>query len=184
MSDVEHLSCVCYVCLLWRNVYLVLSSIFLIGSFIFLELSCISCLYILEINSLSVASFAIIFSHSEGCLFTLLIVSFVVQQVLILRPCVIQEFIKKHCIQNTLCFPFNSRTFSSVVQSCPTPCDPMNRSMPGLPVHHHQLPEFTQTHAHRVSDTIQPSHPLSSPSPPAPDPSQHQYSAIKKNEIR
>ena len=52
-------------------------------------------------------------------------------------------------------------------------CDPMNRSMPGLPVHHH-LPEFTQTHVHRVGDTIQPSHPLSSPSPPAPNPSQHQ----------
>ena len=49
----------------------------------------------------------------------------------------------------------------------------MNRSTPGLPVHHH-LPEFTQTHVHRVSDTIQPSHPLSSPSPPAPNPSQHQ----------
>ena len=57
---------------------------FLIGSFIFLELSCRSCLYIFEINSLSVASFAIIFSHSEGCLFTLLIVSFVVQKLLIL----------------------------------------------------------------------------------------------------
>ena len=52
-------------------------------------------------------------------------------------------------------------------------CDPMNRSTPGLPVHH-QLPQFTQTHAHRVSDAIQPSHPLSSPSPPAPNPSQHQ----------
>ena len=52
-------------------------------------------------------------------------------------------------------------------------CDPMNRSMPGLPVHH-QLPEFTQTHVHRVSDAIQLSHPLSSPSPPAPNPSQHQ----------
>ena len=52
-------------------------------------------------------------------------------------------------------------------------CDPMNRSTPGLPVHH-QLPEFTQTHVHRVSDAIQPSHPLSSPSPPAPNPSQHQ----------
>ena len=52
-------------------------------------------------------------------------------------------------------------------------CDPINRSMPGLPVHH-QLPEFTQTHAHRVSVAIQPSHPLSSPSPPAPNPSQHQ----------
>ena len=57
--------------------------------------------------------------------------------------------------------------FSSVGQSCPTLCNPMNRSTPGLPVHH-QLPEFTQTHIHRVSDAIQPSHPLSSPSPPAP----------------
>ena len=63
--------------------------------------------------------------------------------------------------------------FSSVAQSCPTLSDPMNRSMPGLPVPH-QLPEFTQTHVHRVGDAIQPSHPLSSPSPPAPNPSQHQ----------
>ena len=63
--------------------------------------------------------------------------------------------------------------FSSVAQSCPTLCDPTNRSTPGLPVHH-QLPEFTQTHIHQVSDAIQPSHPLSSPSPPAPNPSQHQ----------
>ena len=63
--------------------------------------------------------------------------------------------------------------FSSVAQSCPTLCDPMNRSMPGLPVHHH-LPEFTHTHVHRVGNAIQPSHPLSSPSPPAPNPSQHQ----------
>ena len=63
--------------------------------------------------------------------------------------------------------------FSSVTQSCPTLCDPMNLSTPGLPVHHH-LPEFTQTHIHRVRDAIQPSHPLSSPSPPAPNPSQHQ----------
>ena len=60
----------------------------------------------------------------------------------------------------------------SVTQSCPTLCDPINRSMPGLPVHH-QLLEFTQTQVHRVSDAIQPSHPLSSPSPPAPNPSQH-----------
>ena len=67
----------------------------------------------------------------------------------------------------------NTIQFSSVIQSCPTLCDPMNRSTPGLPVHHH-LPEFTQTHVRRVSDAIQPSHPLSSPSPPAPDPSQHQ----------
>ena len=61
---------------------------------------------------------------------------------------------------------------SSVAQSCPTLCNPMNRSTPGLPVHH-QLPEFTQTHVHGVRDAIQPSHPLSSPSPPAPNPSQH-----------
>ena len=54
--------------------------------------------------------------------------------------------------------------FSSVAQSCPTLCDPMNCSKPGLPVHH-QLPESTQTHVHRVGDAIQPSHPLSSPSP-------------------
>ena len=62
---------------------------------------------------------------------------------------------------------------SSIAQLCTTLCDPMNRSTPGLPVHH-QLTEFTQTHVHRVSDAIQPSHPLSSPSPPAPNSSQHQ----------
>ena len=61
----------------------------------------------------------------------------------------------------------------SVAQSCPTLWDPMNHSTPGLPVHH-QLLEFTQTHVHRVSDAFQPSHPLSSPSPLAPNPSQHQ----------
>ena len=63
----------------------------------------------------------------------------------------------------------NSVQFSSVAQSCPTLCDAMNHSTPGLPVHHH-LPEFTQTHVHRVGDAIQPSHPLSSPYPPAPNP--------------
>ena len=63
--------------------------------------------------------------------------------------------------------------FSSVAQSCPTLCNLMNCRTPGLPVHH-QLPEFTQTQVHRVGDAIQPSHPLSSPSPPAPNPSQHQ----------
>ena len=63
--------------------------------------------------------------------------------------------------------------FSSVVQSCSTLCDPMNHSTPGLPVHH-QLLEFTQTHVHQVSDAIQPSHPLCSPSPPALNLSQHQ----------
>ena len=63
--------------------------------------------------------------------------------------------------------------FSSVAQSCPTLCKPMTCSTPGLPVHH-QLPEFTQTCVHRVSDAIQSSHPLSSPFPPSPNPSQHQ----------
>ena len=70
-------------------------------------------------------------------------------------------------------FNLCSVQFSSVSQSCPTLCDPMNRSTPGLPVHH-QLPEFTQTHVHRVSDATQPSHPLLSPSPPALNLSQHQ----------
>ena len=68
---------------------------------------------------------------------------------------------------------FSSVQISSVAQLCSTLCDPMNRSTPGLLVHY-QLPGFTKTHAHRVSDAIQPSHPLSSPSPPAPNPSQHQ----------
>ena len=63
--------------------------------------------------------------------------------------------------------------FSSVAQSCPTLWDPMNRSTPGLPVHH-QLPEFTQTPVHRVGDAIQPPHPLLSLSPPVPNSSQHQ----------
>ena len=74
--------------------------------------------------------------------------------------------------------------FSSVAQSCPTLCDPMNHHTPGLPVHH-QLPEFTQNHVHRVSDAIQPSHPLSSPSP-APNPSQNQNLfqwVISSNEV-
>ena len=62
--------------------------------------------------------------------------------------------------------------FSSVAQSCPTLCDPMDCSTPGLPVHH-QLPELTQTHVHGVGDVIQPSHPLSSPSPPTFNLSQH-----------
>ena len=72
---------------------------------------------------------------------------------------------KSHYLEGR-CFGGKIFQFSSVVQSCPILCDPMSHSMPVLPVHH-QLPEFTQTHIHRVSDAIQQSHPLSSPSPPA-----------------
>ena len=78
-----------------------------------------------------------------------------------------------HPITYVCLFHMSSVQFSSVTQSCPTLCDPMNHSMPGLPVHHH-LQEFTQTHVHRVRDAIQPSHPGSSSSPPAPNPFQHQ----------
>ena len=79
-------------------------------------------------------------------------------------------------IRCSTCFKFlpnNLFQFSSVAQSCPTLCNPMNHSTPGFPVHH-QLPESTQTHVHWVGDTIQPSHPLPSPSPPALKLSQHQ----------
>ena len=76
-------------------------------------------------------------------------------------------------VGKALTFLFFFFQFSSVTQSCLTLGDPMNRSMPGLPVQH-KLLQFTQTHAHQVGDAIQPSHPLSSPSPPAPNPSQHQ----------
>ena len=75
--------------------------------------------------------------------------------------------------QNNVFPKISSVQFSSVAQSCPTLGDPVNHSVPGLPVHH-QLPEFTQTHAHQGGDAIQPSHPLSYPSSPAPNPSQHQ----------
>ena len=76
----------------------------------------------------------------------------------------------------------SSVQFTSVAQSCPTICDPMNHSTPGLPVHH-QLPEFTQTRVHRVSDAIQLSHPLSSPSPPAPNPSQYQTESFPMSQL-
>ena len=81
--------------------------------------------------------------------------------------------ITKCSTSRKLCSRTNSVQFSSVAQSCPTLCDPMNCSTPGLPVHHHLL-EFTQTHVHWVRDAIQPTHPWLSPSPTAPNPSQHQ----------
>ena len=80
------------------------------------------------------------------------------------------EVLQCNCIKLTAIYTIQ---FSSVTQSCPTLCDPTNRSTPGLPVHH-QLPGSIQTHVHRVGDDIQPSHPLLSPSPSAPNPSQHQ----------
>ena len=83
-----------------------------------------------------------------------------------------KDMIKAQC-QSVLFVIHLSVQFSSVAQSCPALCDPMNHSTPSFPVHH-QFLEFTQTHAHRVGVAIQPSHPLSSPSPPAPNPSQHQ----------
>ena len=133
------------------------SAHFWLGFFVFLVLSYMSCLYILEIKLLSIVSFASIFSHSEGCLFILLILSYAVQKVLKLYQVPLTYL---------FLFPLLSVQFSSVAQSCLTLCDPMYRSMPGFPVHH-QLPESTKTHVHCVSDAIQPSHPLSSPSPPA-----------------
>ena len=76
-------------------------------------------------------------------------------------------------LKHSLVIGYSSVQFSSVVRSCPTLCDPMNLSTPGLTVHD-QLPEFPQTNVHRVDDAIQSSHPLLSSSPPAPNPSQHQ----------
>ena len=81
--------------------------------------------------------------------------------------------VSKAIICKIFSFQFSSLQFNSVTQSCPTLCDPVNRRTPGLPVPH-QLPELSQTHVHWVGDAIQPSHPLSSLSPPAPNPSQHQ----------
>ena len=85
------------------------------------------------------------------------------------------KYFVHHCFDKVVFAMYKVHQFSSVqsLNLCPTFCNPMNRSTPGLPVRH-QLLEFTQIHIHRVSDAIQPSHPLSPPSPPAPNPSQHQ----------
>ena len=85
----------------------------------------------------------------------------------------LQCCVRVYCSAKWISYMYTSVQFSSVAQSCLTLCNPMNHSTPGLPVHH-QLPEFTQTRVHRVGDAIQPSHPLSYPSPLAPNPSQHQ----------
>ena len=135
-------------------------------------LSCMSSLYTLDINTLVDVSFINTFSHSVGCPFILLIWCTKKKAASLLYILALNAQLKPNH-EETACLRVKSLQFSSVAQSCPTPCDPMNLSTPGLPVHH-QLPEFTQTHVHRVSDAIQPSHPLSSPSPPAPNPSQHQ----------
>ena len=99
------------------------------------------------------------------CLMVFLFLSFLREEPLMLIPFILFSYLAV--------LVFRSDQIRSVTQSCPTLCDPMNRSTLGLPVHH-QLLEFTQTNVHQVSDAIQPSHPLSSPSPLAPNPSQHQ----------
>ena len=114
----------------------------------------------------------IIFLYFCFCVCILVLVSCVFSLLLLVIRARGLSIISVFFIQRTnfwLHWVFSSVQFSSVAQSCPTLCNPMNHSRPGLPVHH-QLTEFTQTHVHRVSDTIQPSHPLSSPSPPAPNP--------------
>ena len=88
------------------------------------------------------------------------------------------------CHENLRLLIFDSKIqFSSVAQSCPTLCDSVDCSTPGLPVHH-QLPELAQTHVHRVSEAIQPSHPLSSPSPPTFNLSQHQFFFSNESALR
>ena len=96
----------------------------------------------------------------------------IAQEILFPQP-LFHSFIAFFLFTKIIYICFSSVQFTSVTQSCLTLCDPMNCSMPGLPVHH-QLPEFTQTHVHWVGDAIQPSHLLSSPSPPAFNLSQHQ----------
>ena len=122
-------------------------------------------IYLCKMIQVSFVYFSVLFILPQSCLLFLLFMSVYVSQ----RSCSGNLFLTAH----RSLFKRGSVQFSSVPQSCLTLCDSMNRSTPGLPVHH-QLPELTQTHVHRVGDAIQPFHPLSSPSPPAPNPSQHQ----------
>ena len=137
------------------------------------------CLFVLVKVLLKCNSQTIFFAHLNYTIQLFLIknattttVSFRTFSSLLKKPCTLSyySFLFSSFPSN---LQFSSVQFSSVSQSCLTLCDPMNHSMPGL-ANHHQLPEFTQTHVHRVGDAIQPSHPLSSPSPPAPNLSQHQ----------
>ena len=121
-------------------------------------------------SAFSLSSFTFIKRlFSSSSLSAIRVVSSAYLRLLIFLPEILIPGYESSC----LAFHMIYSQFSSVAQLCPTLCDRMNCSMPGLPVHH-QLPEFTQTHVHRVSDAIQSSHPLSSLSPPAHNPSQHQ----------
>ena len=102
------------------------------------------------------------FSFSPPCLFPLSFFSFFLKILFALPYIICKKFSNKQGRDVLSLLDSGSVQFSSVAQSCPTLCDPMNHSTPGLPVHH-QFPEFTQTHVHRVSDAIQPSHSLQSP---------------------
>ena len=150
--------------LLWRNIYSSPVPIFKMSFYTF---------WILDSFRYQICN---IFSYSIGCHLASLIMSFDAEKLLwnpiYLFSFVIHAFgvIYMIPLTNPMSWKFQ---FSSVSQSCPTLCDPMNLSMPGLPVHH-QLLEFTQTYVHWVSDALQPSHPMLSPSPPAFNLSQHQ----------
>ena len=113
------------------------------------------------------------FSNSIVCGFHLLCLEIPKILLWILNILMYQNWVTNSSLLIIITISTLSVQFSSVTQSCSTLCDPMNHSTPGLPVQHH-LPEFTQTHVHRVCDAIQPSHPQSSPSPTAPNPSQLQ----------
>ena len=126
---------------------------------------------------------ALTYSHAK-CVMVLTDTGFSTRGIMVIMPCFPGSYTDSHWDreqqsswgadrENGLDRYSSTVQFSSVAQSCPILCDPMNRSTPGLPVYHHLL-EFTQTHIHQVGDAIQPSHPLLSPFHPAPNPSQHQ----------